>query len=211
MRCLHAGSGPPKEPDHAPLSSRFRFVAQSHRAEYRRLEKQPGFHILTRLIALALVAASLAGCASSFDPGPLGRKPPGVYPKVVHAGQPLQCVAYARWKSGVTLWGDAWNWWDQAQGKFGRSSDPETGSVLVLKGYAENGRGHVAVVRKIINSREILVDHANWLNSGEISLDSPVMDVSDDNDWSQVRVWYTPGDHYGGRVYDVQGFIQGAG
>jgi hypothetical protein len=65
----------------------------------------------------------------------------------------------------------------------------------------------VAVVRKVISDREIVVDHANWLNGGEISLESPVMDVSEDNDWSRVRVWYTPGDHYGGRVYEVQGFI----
>ena len=164
-----------------------------------------------RLLASTLVALSLAGCASSFDPGPLGRKPPGVFPKVVHAAQPLQCVPYARWKSGVALWGDAWDWWSMADGRFGRSSEPERGSVMVLRGYAENGRGHVAVVRKVINSREIVVDHANWLNNGEISLDSPVMDVSDDNDWTRVRVWYTPESHYGGRVYDVQGFILGAG
>lgn len=167
--------------------------------------------ILLRSFTLALVAIGLAGCASTFDPGPLSRKPPGVYPKVVRAQQPLQCVPYARWKSGVTIWGDAWHWWDKADGRFGRSSEPESGSVLVLKGFADNGRGHVAVVRKIINSREIVVDHANWLNGGEINLDSPVMDVSDDNDWSKVRVWYTPGDHYGGRIYDVQGFILGAG
>ena len=170
-----------------------------------------GFRILHRLFALTLVAVGLAGCASDFDPGPLGRRPPGVAPRVVHAAQPLQCVPYARWKSGVTIWGDAWHWWEKASGRFGRSSEPERGSVLVLKGFSDNGRGHVAVVRKIINSREIVVDHANWLNGGEINLDSPVMDVSDDNDWSRVRVWYTPGDHYGGRVYDVQGFILGAG
>ncbi|MEQ1755667.1 MAG: CHAP domain-containing protein [Micropepsaceae bacterium] len=162
---------------------------------------------MRRLITLTLVALSLAGCATSFDPGPTSQRPSGVFPKVVHAAQPLQCVPYARWKTGVTIWGDAWNWWEKAVGRFDRSSEPEEGSVLVLKGYADNGRGHVAVVRKVINSREIVVDHANWLNGGEISLDSPVMDVSDDNDWSQVRVWYTPGDHYGGRVYDVQGFI----
>ena len=174
-----------------------------------------GNRALHRIFALTLIAVGiavgLAGCASDFDPGPLGRRPPGVAPRVVHAAQPLQCVPYARWKSGVTIWGDAWHWWEKASGRFGRSSEPESGSVLVLKGYSDNGRGHVAVVRKIINSREIVVDHANWLNGGEINLDSPVMDVSDDNDWSRVRVWYTPGDHYGGRVYDVQGFILGAG
>jgi CHAP domain len=190
----------------APLPTRFHEFAQGVGVEFRRLDK-----MVRRIFTLAFVAAGLAGCASDFDPGPLSRRPPGVLPRVVHAQAPLQCVPYARWKSGVTIWGDAWHWWEKASGKFGRSSEPERGSVLVLKGFEENGRGHVAVVRKIINSREIVVDHANWLNGGEINLDSPVMDVSDDNDWSRVRVWYTPGDHYGGRVYDVQGFILGAG
>jgi hypothetical protein len=161
-----------------------------------------------RHLALALVTLGLGGCATGFeDPGPLSRLPPGVSPKIVRAAEPLQCVPYARWKSGVTIWGDAWHWWDKAEGRFERSAEPESGSVLVLKGHSDNGRGHVAVVRKIINDREIVVDHANWLNGGEINLESPVMDVSEDNDWSRVRVWYTPGDHYGGRVYEVQGFI----
>lgn len=170
-----------------------------------------GLPAVLRGFAVLLAVMALAGCASTFDPGPLSRLPPGVHPKVLFAAQPLQCVPYARWKSGIQIQGDAWNWWEQASGRFGRSSEPEEGAVLVLKGYADNGRGHVAVVRKIISSREIVVDHANWLNGGEINLDTPVMDVSDDNDWSRVRVWYTPDSHYGGRVYDVQGFILGAG
>jgi len=161
-----------------------------------------------RLVALAAVALTLAGCASSFrDPGPSALRPSGVFPQVVQPGEPLQCVAFARAESGVSIWGDAWNWWDKAAGRYGRSDQPEHGAVLVLKGYGDNGRGHVAVVRRILSSREIVVDHANWLNGGEISLDSPVMDVSEDNDWSRVRVWYTPGRHYGGRVYEVEGFI----
>ena len=164
-----------------------------------------------RLVVLTLVAAGLAGCASSFeDPGPLGRRPPGVNPQVTRAAEPLQCVAFARSRSGVAIWGDAFTWWDQARGRYDRSSEPEPGSVLVLRGYGDNGRGHVAVVRRVLNDREIVVDHANWLNGGEVSLDSPVMDVSEDNDWSRVRVWYTPGAHYGGRVYTVQGFILGS-
>jgi hypothetical protein len=34
-----------------------------------------------------------------------------------------------------------------------------------------------------------------------------VLDVSPNNDWSQVRVWHIPGGHWGGRVYSVEGFI----
>ena len=44
-----------------------------------------GFRALNRLFALTLIAVGLAGCASDFDPGPLGRRPPGVAPRVVHA------------------------------------------------------------------------------------------------------------------------------
>ena len=32
----------------------------------------------------------------------------------------LQCVPYARTVSGVDLYGDALNWWDQADGRFKR-------------------------------------------------------------------------------------------
>lgn len=161
-----------------------------------------------RLVTLALTALLLAGCASSFnDPGPSTLRPSGVYPKVVQTGDRLQCVAYVRAETGLSIRGDAWDWWDLAAGRYGRSREPERGAVLVLKGHGDNGRGHVAVVRRVLSGREIVVDHANWLNGGEISLDSPVMDVSEDNDWSRVRVWYTPGRHYGGRVYEVEGFI----
>jgi hypothetical protein len=53
----------------------------------------------------------------------------------------------------------------------------------------------------------IIVDHANWLNRGEITRDVPVMDVSEVGDWSEVRVWNVTGRHWGGRTYNVQGFI----
>ena len=61
------------------------------------------------------------------------------------------------------------------------------GAVMVLKGYA----GDAATMSPwcaMISDREIRVDHANWLNDGDVYLDDPVLDVSPDNDWSQVRV-----------------------
>src|SRR5690606_35042817 len=88
-----------------------------------------------------------------------------------------------------------------------RSSSPAAGSVLVIRGFNNPGRGHVAVVREIVSERVIRVDHANWLNDGEISVGVPVMDVSPDNDWSEIRVWHIPGGHWGGRVYEAEGFI----
>ncbi len=166
---------------------------------------------LHRTIGAVVVALSLGGCASDFrDPGPIGRHAPGAYPRVVREAEPLQCVPYARSRSGVRIWGDAYTWWSKAAGRFERSRAPEPGSVMVMRGHDNSARGHLAVVRRVLNDREIVVDHANWLNSGEIGLDNPVMDVSEDNDWSRVRVWYAPGRHYGGRVYVVQGFILGS-
>ena len=67
--------------------------------------------------------------------------------------------------------------------------------------------GHVAVVTKILNNREIVVEHANWLNRGEIHQSTPERDVSKANDWSAVRVWYTPGNQYVARTYPAHGFI----
>jgi hypothetical protein len=77
----------------------------------------------------------------------------------------------------------------------------------VLKRTARLRGGHVAVVTAILNSREILVDQANWLNQGQIHISTPVRDVSKNNDWSAVRVWYIPGDTYGVRTYAAHGFI----
>ena len=67
--------------------------------------------------------------------------------------------------------------------------------------------GHLAVVTRILNDRELVVEHANWLNRGRIHKDALVADVSRHNDWSAVRVWYTPGRQYGVRTYPVYGFI----
>ncbi len=84
---------------------------------------------------------------------------------------------------------------------------PESGAVLVLTDYAGPERGHLAVVRSLVSSREIRVDHANWLGDGAIYLDDPVADVSENNDWSQVRVWNIRTGGWGTRIYPVQGFI----
>jgi surface antigen len=130
-----------------------------------------------------------------------------VTPKIVTPRRPLQCVPYARMVSGIALRGDARTWWESAAGRFRRGQDPEPGAVLVLKGSSKTPRGHVGVVAKIVNEREILIDHANWLNNRKIHLATPVIDVSPENDWSAIRVWYTPGAQYGANVYPTDGFI----
>lgn len=63
------------------------------------------------------------------------------------------------------------------------------------------------MVTAILNDREIVVEHANWLNRGRIHKGALVADVSRGNDWSEVRVWYTPGRQYGVRSYPADGFI----
>lgn len=131
----------------------------------------------------------------------------GKKPKVVRASRPLQCVPFARDKSGVEIFGNANRWWDLARGKYRRTRAPEVGAVLVMNGYRTTRRGHVAVVSKIVDDRTIVVDHANWLNDGKIYLNAPVQDVSGEGDWSRVRVWYTPSQQWGRRIYSAKGFI----
>jgi len=132
--------------------------------------------------------------------------PVPVLASIIDPARPLQCVPFARQNSQVKIRGDARTWWRQAAGRYGRSGRPTVGSVLVMKPIRAS-RGHVAVVTEILNPREIVVDHANWLNRGRIHKGTPVRDVSRNNDWSVVRVWYTPGKRYGANRYPVHGFI----
>ncbi len=127
--------------------------------------------------------------------------------RVTNGRARLQCVPFARHESGVELYGNANTWWTQATGRYETAQAPNEGAVLVLRGYADPNRGHVAVVREIVSPRLIVVDHANWLNGGEITRDVPIRDVSAAGDWSEVQVWHVPGRHWGARTYNVQGFI----
>ena len=127
--------------------------------------------------------------------------------RIVTPRQRWQCVPYARQISEVSIRGNASTWWSSAKGRYGRGGKPKVGSILVLKRAGRLRYGHIAVVTRILGSREIVVDHANWLNRGRLHLGTPVQDVSANNDWSAVRVWYTPGNQYGLRSYPAHGFI----
>ncbi len=127
--------------------------------------------------------------------------------RIVTPRKRLQCVPYVRQISKVSIRGNASTWWSSAKGRYGRGGKPKVGSVLVLKRTWRNRYGHIAVVTRILSSREIIIDHANWLNRGRIHLGTPVRDVSANNDWSAVRVWYTPEKKYGVRSYPAHGFI----
>ena len=165
----------------------------------------------TKLAAVALFALSLEGCASNVmeygppPPMPMAREIPPAMAQ--NDGQKLQCVPYARANSDIKIFGDAYTWWDKAAGKYSRGALPEPGAVMVLHNYAGPNHGHVAVVRDVMDAREIRVDHANWLNDGSIYVNDPVRDVSPDNDWSIVRVFNLKTGAWGGRLYPVQGFI----
>lgn len=130
--------------------------------------------------------------------------------KAVSTGGFWSCVPYARQVSGITLSGDAWRWWTAAAGVYARGQAPREGAVLVFKQTSALRQGHVAVVRKVLGSRRILVDHANWdrgRRKGRVDQSVGILDVSPNNDWTMVRVWYTPVGDFGTSHYPTHGFI----
>ncbi len=121
----------------------------------------------------------------------------------------ISCVPYARQASGITVAGNAWQWWDNAVGQYARGDSPEEGSVLNFRANGRMPLGHVAVVARVVNPREIIVDQANWPSAGMrggVSHDVAVVDVSEANNWSAVRVELGHGGDFGS-VYPTYGFI----
>ncbi len=121
----------------------------------------------------------------------------------------MNCVAFARTTTGFSLAGDAWRWWDTADGVYSRGHVPKAAAVLVFARTKNMPHGHVAVVRAVKGAREILIDQANWgtgHHKGAVDKSVSVIDVSADNDWSSVRVQYGKTAEYG-RVNQVRGFI----
>ena len=78
----------------------------------------------------------------------------------------ISCVPYAREASGILVAGNAWQWWDNAAGTYARGDQPEAGSVLNFRANGRMRLGHVAVVTRVVNAREVIVDHANWPGGG---------------------------------------------
>lgn len=123
----------------------------------------------------------------------------------------LQCVPFARAASGIAIYGDALTWWDQAEGRYERGDRPRVGAVMAFAPHRNMELGHVATVAQVIDSRTILLDHANWSpidgRRGQVERGARAVDVSPDNDWSAVRVWYHPLQGLGRTVWPVRGFI----
>ena len=122
-----------------------------------------------------------------------------------------ECVPFARAASGIQIFGDAWTWWDQAEGRYQRGETPRVGSVIAFAKQPRLPLGHVAVVSRIVDGRVLMLTHANWSRQngerGHAEQDVTVYDVSRDNDWSEVRVWYRDNDGLGSTTYRVNGFI----
>jgi len=122
------------------------------------------------------------------------------------ASTSLECAPFARQVSGIRLYGDAYTWWDQAAGRYGRGTTPVPGGVLVFRRTSRLNAGHVSVVSQVVSGREIKVTQANWVHR-RIGRDEPVVDVSPGNDWSAVRVWWAPSGGLGVTTYPAYGFI----
>lgn len=122
-----------------------------------------------------------------------------------------QCVPFARTASGVAIYGDAWTWWDQAEGRYERGHTPRVGAVVAFSKTARLPLGHVAVVSRVVEKRVLMLTHANWSRfngeRGHAEQDVTLFDVSPGNDWSEVKVWFRDNAGLGGSVYPVHGFI----
>ena len=154
------------------------------------------------LLATLVLSTSCSGAALAAAAAPL----------LDYVGQ---CVPFAREASGIQIFGDAWSWWDQAEGRYKRGHTPREGSVIVFARGQRLPLGHVAVVSRVVETRVLMLTHANWSRQngvrGHAEQDVTLFDVSPANDWSEVRVWYRDSDGLGSTTYPVRGFIYGTG
>ncbi len=123
----------------------------------------------------------------------------------------ISCVPYARQLTGMNISGNGREWWHNAAGRYARGQRPERGSVLSFPASGGMRHGHVAVVSRVVDARVIEIDHANWggpgIRRGSVMRGVRVMDVSDANDWTRVRVQVGWSAEAFGRVYPTHGFI----
>ncbi|MGK7861382.1 CHAP domain-containing protein [Falsiroseomonas sp. E2-1-a4] len=123
----------------------------------------------------------------------------------------LSCVPFARMATGMNISGDARLWWNNAAGSYARGNAPERGSILAFTASGGMQRGHVAVVSRVVGPRTIHIDHSNWggpgIRRGTVMRGVVVMDVSDRNDWTAVRVQVGHDSGSFGRTYPTHGFI----
>jgi surface antigen len=123
----------------------------------------------------------------------------------------ISCVPYARMVTGMQISGNGGRWWYNAAGAYDRGQRPEPGSVLAFASSGGMRSGHVAVVNRIHGPRHIEIDHANWggpgIRRGTVMRNVDVIDVSERNDWTAVRVQVGWEQGAFGRTYPTYGFI----
>ncbi|HUQ13103.1 MAG TPA: CHAP domain-containing protein [Novosphingobium sp.] len=166
---------------------------------------------------IGIAAAALAACVGIAASGPARAAASDDFvlrdeaPPASSDAPYLQCVPYARDVTGIRIFGDAHTWWGQAEGKYARGSTPKVGAAMSFKAFGGSRLGHVAAVSRIIDSRNVLIRHANWspINGrrGQIEDDVRAVDVSEANDWSEVRVWFAPIQGLGTTHWPLNGFI----
>lgn len=159
-------------------------------------------HSQSVVAALAMFAAVPAAMVAALTIAPA---------TAIAQAKNLQCVPYARQLSGVQIYGNAHTWWKQAAGKYARGYRPQAGAVMAFKPHRNSRNGHVAYVAKVVDSRNVLLHHSNWsrINGrrGQIERNVPARDVSPNNDWSEVRVWYHSIQDLGKTRWPLSGFI----
>jgi surface antigen len=123
----------------------------------------------------------------------------------------ISCVPYVRQVTGMDIRGNGSDWWHNAASRYARDNRPVAGSVMAFPGSGGMRSGHVAVVERVVSSREVLIHHANWagpgIRRGSIMRGVSAIDVSETNDWTRVRVQVGNSGEAYGRVYPVYGFI----
>jgi len=80
---------------------------------------------------------------------------PSSTPTFVRSLRHVYCVEFARIRSGIAIFGDARTWWDHAKGQYARGADPLPGAVMVFAATRKMRLGHVAVVKRVVSSREV--------------------------------------------------------
>lgn len=191
-----------------PVHSVIRHPAPAHHAVIRHVavrrvvERRPVEHAVVR--HLPVRHAPIHRVASRRHDYRHGYVAHPVAHRYIHHASYLWCVPYARDISHIDLKGDAFLWWAEAAGRYARGNRPQDGAVLNFRSSPRIPLGHVAVVERVVSSREVLVDQANWIPD-RVSHDVPVIDVSANNDWSRVQV--ALGNGRFGMTYPTYGFI----
>ncbi len=163
--------------------------------------------ILCSVLALTVPLYPLAARATSQTQHEVRADGPALTGSARHSRHRvwMSCVPFARLDTGIRVSGNAWQWWRKAAGAYARGNIPELGSVLVFRANTRMRLGHVAVVSRVINRREIEVDQSNWAHRGP-TRGTAVVDVSEQNDWTAVRVALGRSERFGD-IYPAYGFI----